>query len=71
MTGFGSGESLPSPVAEIFKMNIKTSLNLTASGFIPGGETAPGFKVDISRGQRVSRVSSEWFSQRKRSAFAV
>jgi hypothetical protein len=63
MMGFGSGESLPSPVVEIFEMNIKTSRNLAASGFIPGGETSPGFKVDISRGQRVARVSSEWFSR--------
>lgn len=23
----------------------------------------PGFKVDISRGQRIGRVSSEWFSR--------
>jgi hypothetical protein len=63
MTGFGSGESLPTSVVEIFEMNIKTSRNLAASGFIPGGETSPGFKVDISRGQRVGRVSSEWFSR--------
>jgi hypothetical protein len=48
---------------EIFEMNIKTSGNLAASGFIRGGETSPGFKVDISRGQRVGRVSSEWFSR--------
>jgi hypothetical protein len=44
-------------------MNIKTSRNLAASGFIPGGETSPSFKVDISRGQCVGRVSSEWFSR--------
>jgi len=44
-------------------MNIKTSRNIAASGFIAGGETSPGFKVDISRGQRVGRVSSEWFSR--------
>jgi hypothetical protein len=62
-TGFGSGESLPSPVAEIFEMNIKTSRNIPASGFIAGGERSHGFKVDISRGQRVGRVSSEWFSR--------
>src|SRR3546814_9519914 len=24
---------------------------------------APGYKVDISRGQRIGRVSSEWFSR--------
>ena len=27
------------------------------------GSQAPGFKVDISRGQRIGRVSSEWFSR--------
>ena len=26
-------------------------------------ELAPGYKVDISRGQRIGRVSSEWFSR--------
>jgi len=25
--------------------------------------TSPGFKVDVTRGQRVGRVSSEWFSR--------
>ncbi len=44
-------------------MNIKTSRNIAASGFIASGETSPGFKIDISRGQRVGRVSSEWFSR--------
>ncbi len=44
-------------------MNIKTSRNIAASGVITGGEPSPGFKVDISRGQRVGRVSSEWFSR--------
>jgi hypothetical protein len=44
-------------------MNIKTSRNIVASGFIAGGEPSPGFKVDISRGQRAGRVSSEWFSR--------
>jgi hypothetical protein len=48
---------------EIFEMNIKTSRNIAASGVITGGEPSPGFKVDISRGQRVGRVSSEWFSR--------
>ncbi len=63
VTGFGSEESLPSPVEEIFEMNIKTSRNIAASGFIASGETSPGFKIDISRSQRVGRVSSEWFSR--------
>jgi hypothetical protein len=33
-----------------------------ASGGVGGGVTS-GFKVDVSRGQRVGRVSSEWFSR--------
>ncbi len=37
-------------------MNIMTS-NSTAPN------NAPGFRVDISRGERVGRVSSEWFSR--------
>jgi len=28
-----------------------------------GAPAGPGFKVDISRGQRIGRVSSEWFSR--------
>ena len=63
MTGFGSEESPPAPVLEISEMNVKNSRNTVAAGFISGGETSPGFKVDVSRGQRVSRVSSEWFSR--------
>jgi len=44
-------------------MNTKTSRDIAASSFIARGETLPGFKVDVSRGQRVGRVSSEWFSR--------
>lgn len=63
MTGFRSEESPPAPVLEISEMNVKNSRNTVAAGLISGGETSPGFKVDVSRGQRVSRVSSEWFSR--------
>jgi len=36
-------------------------MNIDAS--VIGRVTSPGFKVDVSRGQRVGRVSSEWFSR--------
>ncbi len=36
-------------------------MNTTISSSVPASTT--GFKVDISRGERVGRVSSEWFSR--------
>ncbi len=40
-------------------MNMSTSgTSVTASR-----SAAPGFKVDVSRGERIGRVSSEWFSR--------
>jgi len=29
----------------------------------PGGQASGAYKVDISRGERIGRVSSEWFSR--------
>jgi hypothetical protein len=40
-------------------MNIISSIVGPAAGRV----TSAGFKVDVSRGQRVGRVSSEWFSR--------
>jgi hypothetical protein len=40
-------------------MNIDASIARPAAGRV----TSAGFKVDVSRGQRVGRVSSEWFSR--------
>jgi hypothetical protein len=40
-------------------MNIDASI----AGPTAGRATSVGFKVDVSRGQRVGRVSSEWFSR--------
>ncbi len=40
-------------------MNIVASITGPATGRVASG----GFKVDVSRGQRVGRVSSEWFSR--------
>jgi hypothetical protein len=40
-------------------MNIDASINAPATGRV----NSAGFKVDVSRGQRVGRVSSEWFSR--------
>jgi hypothetical protein len=40
-------------------MNIDASI----AGPSAGRVTSTGFKVDVSRGQRVGRVSSEWFSR--------
>lgn len=42
-------------------MSISTSRTVAAAGFGAGRPTSPGFKVDVSRGERVGRVSSEWF----------
>ena len=40
-------------------MNIDDSITGQATGRM----TSAGFKVHVSRGQRVGRVSSEWFSR--------
>ncbi len=40
-------------------MNINASLANAAGS----GPTSSGFNVDVSRGERVGRVSSEWFSR--------
>jgi hypothetical protein len=40
-------------------MNINTSHTAVTAGRL----ATPGFKVDVSRGERVGRVSSEWFSR--------
>jgi len=44
-------------------MNFKTSIATAAAGARLSGPGSAGFKVDITRGQRVGRVSSEWFSR--------
>jgi hypothetical protein len=44
-------------------MNINTSSAVAHSGSRPSYGDAAGFKVDLSRGERVGRVSSEWFSR--------
>jgi hypothetical protein len=44
-------------------MNIFTPRMLVASGSAAHLPRPEGFKVDISRGQRIGRVSSEWFSR--------
>ena len=44
-------------------MNINTSRTVAAAGLGAGQPSSSGFKVDVSRGERVSRVSSEWFSR--------
>jgi hypothetical protein len=44
-------------------MSISTSRTVAAAGFGAGRPTSSGFKVDVSRGERVGRVSSEWFSR--------
>lgn len=55
MTGRGPEESLPAPVMEIAPMNMQIlDARRDASG---------GYRVDVSRGERVGRVSSEWFSR--------
>jgi hypothetical protein len=43
-------------------MTIETTLNVD-SGIIAKAPTSAGFKVDVSRGQCVGRVNSEWFSR--------
>jgi hypothetical protein len=55
VTGSGPEESLPAPVMEIAPMNTQVlDARRDASG---------GYRVDVSRGERVGRVSSEWFSR--------
>ena len=44
-------------------MNVNTSAAVAAAGSNVGLAGSPGFKVDVSRGERVGRVSSEWFSR--------
>lgn len=44
-------------------MNIDTSSAVAQSGARPSYGDAAGFKVDLSRGERVGRVSSEWLSR--------
>ena len=44
-------------------MNINTSRTVAAAGLGAGQPSSSGFKVHVSRGERVSRVSSEWFSR--------
>jgi hypothetical protein len=44
-------------------MNVATSRNTAAGVSSSGGRASSGFKVDVSRGQRIGRVSSEWFSR--------
>ena len=50
-----AGREAPAPVVETIMNQIE----------ILGGlrDRAGGYKVDASRGERVSRVSSEWFSR--------
>jgi len=37
------------------------SINISSPAVAGGRPTSPGFKVDVSRGERIGRVSSEWF----------
>jgi hypothetical protein len=39
------------------------SINISRPAVAGGRVTSPGFKVDVSRGERIGRVSSEWFSR--------
>jgi hypothetical protein len=39
------------------------SINISRPAVAGGRPTSPGFKVGVSRGERVGRVSSEWFSR--------
>jgi hypothetical protein len=39
------------------------NINVSRTGGVDGRPTSPGFKVDVSRGERIGRVSSEWFSR--------
>lgn len=44
-------------------MNISISRTDATTGGSGSRATSSGFKVDISRGERIGRVSSEWFSR--------
>jgi hypothetical protein len=44
-------------------MNITIPRSAVAAGSGGNGLASSGFKVDVSRGERVGRVSSEWFSR--------
>jgi hypothetical protein len=44
-------------------MDSNISRTSGAAGGGPGGLGSNGFKVDVSRGERIGRVSSEWFSR--------
>jgi hypothetical protein len=39
------------------------SINIPRPAVAAGRPTSPGFKVNVSRGERIGRVSSEWFSR--------
>ncbi len=39
------------------------STSISRPAVAGGRPTSPGFKVDVSRGERIGRVSSEWFSR--------
>ncbi len=55
MTGLGLEKRSPAPVVEIIPMDTQI---LDARPNARGG-----YSVDVSRGQRIGRVSSEWFSR--------
>jgi hypothetical protein len=42
---------------------MSTSLTRLVAGGGGGAAAVPGFKVDVSRGERIGRASSEWFSR--------
>jgi hypothetical protein len=44
-------------------MNFNTSSAPTAAGLTPARPVSLGYKVDISRGELIGRVPSEWFSR--------
>src|SRR5271163_464758 len=46
-----------------FSMNTVTSRIPASAGSVSRVPRPAGFKVDISRGERIGRVSSEWFSR--------
>lgn len=63
LTGRWPRESLAAPVAESWIMNIEVSKATADVGGASEFAVSSGFKVDLSRGERVGRVSSEWFSR--------
>jgi hypothetical protein len=44
-------------------MNMNASVVAMAAGSAADPAGSVGFKVDVTRGERVGRVSSEWFSR--------